>query len=252
MPLGCWPAALSSGHASGTQRRLLACCSAFVKRNRHTALAILHNLGHNLRQCRRVPRSQNPVPQRPSFGLTLSQVTHGLPTRLTPIYQNPAMHNPALLVVDVQRGFINEHTAHIPALIESLLPSYQNVFATRFYNPENSNYRRLIKWNRFSPKSADFEFAFTPTSNVRIINKPIYTCVNSEFLSTLEGLMISEIHIAGIDTDICVTKCAVDIFEKGLTPFVLAKYCASHAGPALHQAALKILARFIGSEQVIV
>lgn len=161
------------------------------------------------------------------------------------------MHSPALLVVDVQRGFINEHTAHIPALIESLLPSYQNVFATRFYNPENSNYRRLIHWNRFSLGSGDFELAFKPTSNVRVIDKPIYTCVSPEFLDTLKSLEISDIHIAGIDTDICVTKCAVDIFERGLTPYVLAKYCASHAGPELHRAALKIIARFIGRGQII-
>ena len=109
----------------------------------------------------------------------------------------------------------------------------------------------MIKWNRFSLGSDDFELAFEPTSSVRIIDKPIYTCVNPKFLAMLEDLGISDIHIAGIDTDICVTKCAVDMFERGLTPSVLAKYCASHAGPELHSAALRIIARFIGKGQII-
>ena len=161
------------------------------------------------------------------------------------------MTKTALLVVDVQKGFINEHTAHIPALIQELLPSYQTIFATRFYNPEGSNYRRLMNWHRFSRESPDMELAFTPTENVRIIDKPLYTCVTDTFLATLDELAITEIHIVGIDTDICVTKCAVDLFENERTPLVLAKYCASYAGPDLHNAALKIIPRYIGENQII-
>ena len=157
----------------------------------------------------------------------------------------------ALLVVDVQKGFINEHTAHIPALVQELIPSYQTIFATRFYNPEDSNYRRLLKWHRFSRESPDTELAFKPTENVRIIDKPIYTCVTDTFLATLDELEITAVHIVGIETDICVSKCAVDLFEKGRTPFVLAKYCASYDGPELHKAGLQIIAKYIGADQII-
>jgi nicotinamidase-related amidase len=93
--------------------------------------------------------------------------------------------------------------------------------------------------------------AFTPTENVRIIEKSIYTCVTDTFLAALDELDIAEIHIVGVDTDICVSKCAVDLFERDRTPFVLAKYCASYAGPDIHEAALKIIARYIGESQVI-
>ena len=157
----------------------------------------------------------------------------------------------ALLIVDVQKGFINKHTAHIPALVQELIPSYQTIFATRFYNPKGSNYRRLMNWHRFSKESPDFELAFAPTENVMIIDKPIYTCVTDAFLTMLDEFSITEIHIVGIDTDICVSKCAVDLFEKGRTPFVLATYCASCAGPYFHKAALQILARYIGKRQII-
>ncbi len=155
-----------------------------------------------------------------------------------------------LLIVDVQRGFINEHTAHIPKLVERLQHEYEYVFATQFYNETPSNYRRLLNWHRFSENSDDLEFAFNLKEGVQIIKKSIYTCVSPSFLFQLEELNAREVHIVGIDTDICVTKSAVDLFEVGKTPVVLGGYCASHAGNDIHLAALRILERYIGINQV--
>lgn len=159
--------------------------------------------------------------------------------------------SPALLIVDVQRGFINSHTAHIPSLVERLQHEYQTVFATQFSNPEGSNFRRLIHWQRFTPGSTDIELAFVADPKTQVIHKSIYSCVTDRFLSDLRREKITEIHVCGIDTDICVTKCAVDLFESGLTPFVLEKYSASHAGEAAHAGAINVLKRFIGKGQII-
>jgi nicotinamidase-related amidase len=156
-----------------------------------------------------------------------------------------------LLIVDVQVGFINEETAQIPQLVEALQSEYECVYATRFYNTEDSFYRKLIKWDRFGKDSADFPLAFAPSRNVTLIDKNIYSCVNDEFLNELNKKRIDVVDVCGIDTDICVTKCAVDLFENGIIPFVLAKYCASHAGEDAHRYALKTLGRFIGRGQVI-
>ncbi len=161
------------------------------------------------------------------------------------------MDKKALLVVDVQQGFINQHTAHIPALVEGLLPSYEHVIATRFFNPESSNYRRLIHWTRFSRGTEDAELAFRAGSNTVLIEKTGYTCVDAGFVKMLDGLGVDEVHIAGMDTDICVLKSAADLFDAGKTPVVLAWCCASHAGIEFHDAAIKIIARFIGAGQVV-
>ncbi len=159
--------------------------------------------------------------------------------------------NKCLLIVDVQRGFINDSTQHIPRKVEQIQKKYENVFVTRFYNEKDSFFRKLIEWNRFDIDSEDFELAFTPCSKAIIINKSTYTCVNSGFIQKLNNLKINTIDIVGIDTDICVTKCAIDLFEIGIIPRVLSDYCASHAGQVAHDFALKTLARYIGSKQVI-
>lgn len=155
-----------------------------------------------------------------------------------------------LLIVDVQNGFINQSTKHVPSLVEAEQLLYDYVVATRFFNPEKSFYRTLIKWERFSPGSEDIPLAFSARKDALIIDKPRYTCVSDDFIGWLSERNISVVHVCGIDTDICVTKCAVDLFEHGIEPVVLSGLCASHAGEDAHQNALNTLKRYIGKSQV--
>ncbi|NIY75862.1 cysteine hydrolase [Thalassospira sp. HF15] len=161
------------------------------------------------------------------------------------------MSNPALLVVDVQNGFVNDDTKHIVPDVQDLIGQYDNLYATRFINAgEESPYVRFMGWTRFLPGSDDIQLAVKVPENCVVIDKYVYTCVDESFLRSLKERGIDEVHICGIDTDICVTKCAVDLFEHGIRPVVLSRYCASHGGQELHDAALKILKRYIGKDQI--
>ncbi len=157
----------------------------------------------------------------------------------------------ALLIVDVQVGFINDATRHILPKVEALQKQYRHVYATRFVNIEGSPYRKLLDWHRFGERSADVALAFQPFDGVVIIDKNIYTCVNADFLEDLRGKGIDEVAICGIDTDACVSACAVDLFENGIKPVLLSDACASHAGAEFHEAALRILGRLIGKRQIV-
>ncbi len=157
-----------------------------------------------------------------------------------------------LLIVDVQKGFINRWTGHIPARVETLQDQYRRIIATRFLNPPGSLYRRLIGWHRFAPGSKDVELAFTPRPDARVIDKTAYSCVTGDFVNQLKQNRVATVHLCGIATDSCVLKCAVDLFEAGIEPVVLADCCASHGGPQCHQAGLMLLRRLIGEGQVVV
>lgn len=157
-----------------------------------------------------------------------------------------------IIIVDVQQGFINNATKHIPKLVENLQNEYKHIYITRFFNRQNSLYRKLIKWHKFDKNSDSFQLAFEPAKQAIIIDKDIYSCVNPEFIQELNAKKIKKVDVCGIDTDICVTKCCVDLFEAGIIPRVLANYCASNAGLKEHNFALKTLSRFIGKNQVII
>jgi nicotinamidase-related amidase len=158
--------------------------------------------------------------------------------------------SPVLLVVDVQRGFLNAWTEHVPAAVGRLQAGYDHVAVTRFQNPPGSPYRDLIGWSRFAPGSADTELAFAPRADAIVIDKSTYTCVDAAFLARLQEWNADTVDICGIATDNCVLKCAVDLFEAGIRPRVLSEYCASHGGPDCQEAGPMLLRRFIGEKQV--
>jgi nicotinamidase-related amidase len=156
-----------------------------------------------------------------------------------------------LLIIDVQQGFLNDWTRHLPARVERLQARYDRVIATRFVNPPGSPHRRWIHWQRCAPGSADLDLAFTPRPGTPILDKAIYSAVSDALFRALGGGDIAELHLCGIATDNCVLKTAVDLFERDIRPVVLADFCASHGGPECHHCGLRLLRRFIGADQVV-
>ena len=170
--------------------------------------------------------------------------------RITLKGANPTMSLSCLLIVDVQAGFINTATAHIPGQVEPLQAAYDRVFITRFFNPPISPFRSWMGYTRCARDSDDFKLAFKAREDARLLDKDRYTCVGPAFLDTLAGHNVHQVDVCGLDTDICVTKCAVDLFENGIRPIVLAGYCASSGGERAHLAGLATLARYLGNDQI--
>lgn len=156
-----------------------------------------------------------------------------------------------LLIIDVQNGFINDWTAHVPMRVEGLQETFDSVLVTRLYNPQKSLYRKLIGWNGFSLGSVDTQLAFAPSPDTTIIDKSSYSCVNTAFIDRLRRDGVSRVHLCGTNTDGSVLASAIGLFEAGFEPVILAHACGSTNGHTEHQAALQILRRLIGEKQVI-
>ena len=84
-----------------------------------------------------------------------------------------------------------------------------------------------------------------------IIEKHGYSACCPEVLDILRAHDIKEVHLAGVDTDCCVLKTAVDLFEENIRPIVLTEYCASDGGVESQKAGIKVLERLIGTEQLL-
>lgn len=156
-----------------------------------------------------------------------------------------------LIIVDVQKGAINDWTAHVPARVEGLQGSFDEVIVTRLYNPQRSLYRRLIGWNQFSLGSQETQLAFAPRAEATIVDTSSYNTVSEPLISRFKTAGINRVHVCGIATEGAVLLTAVSLFEQGIEPVVLAHACGSDAGHELHEAALQILRRLIGPRQVI-
>lgn len=159
-----------------------------------------------------------------------------------------------LLVVDVQNGFVNDRTRHVIDPVNALIHAFADrgewVAFTRFVNVEGSGYERWIGWTRFRTEPENAIHDEVETDGYPVFVKHGYTAFTDAFEAHVRALGVGRLVICGIATDGCVLKSAVDAFERGIEPVVVADACASHAGDEVHEAGLLLLGRFIGKGQL--
>ncbi len=163
------------------------------------------------------------------------------------------MSKKALFIIDVQKGFMNAHTLHLPAAVTALQrnPYYDTVLASRFINSAESPYIRWLGWERMQ-SGEETSLAFRPVNHAFIIDKGVYNSMNPVIFKMFEDSRIEEVHLCGLDTNMCVLITACAIFDDGrFRPYVLADACASHSGQEYHDCGLKLLEKAIGRKQII-
>lgn len=156
-----------------------------------------------------------------------------------------------LLVIDVQKDFINENTSKTLSKIKMLVDSkkYDIIAFTRFINDEDSTWYKELNYKGCMTKEQQ-EIAID-TKNYRIFDKRIYTALNDELKQFIDENNIDEIFLCGFDTDACVYKTALDLFENNYNIYVLENYTMSHKGLELHNIFINNLKRLIGKDNVI-
>lgn len=160
----------------------------------------------------------------------------------------------ALLVVDVQKGFINQFTEHIPDRVRRLIESgaYTPVLWTRFVNSPGSPYHTLLKWHACSepPETELVDQVADLAKSEDVFVKEGLTGIPDALAQRLKQEEFREISLVGIDTDMCILKVAMDVFDLGIEPIILVDCCASTGGLQSHLAGLSILSRNIGPHQL--
>ncbi len=156
----------------------------------------------------------------------------------------------ALIIVDLQRGFINEHTRHLSEPIERVQSRFHKIIATRYFKRGDSLMSKLLHIDGFRKGSPEAELAFRPRTDALILDKADYSCVNEDLVRRLRAWSIDRTYICGVDTDQCVLMIAADLLQSDITPIVCKDLTASAAGPDYHDCGLFLLRRLIGREQV--
>lgn len=103
----------------------------------------------------------------------------------------------ALIVVDFQRGFINQHTQHLCSPIEALQANFDHVVATRFYHRPGSTLCRLLGIEGYAKGSPETELALRPTHDAHVNEKASYSCLTPRFVALLRSWGVRTASAAG-------------------------------------------------------
>ena len=156
-----------------------------------------------------------------------------------------------LLVIDLQNAFIKKKKKKLPSKIEETIASnqYDVVAFTRFVNYEESLYVKKLNWR--GCLSDEDKTIVLDTKGYQVFDKSIYSAVTKEMVEYIHKNEITKIYLCGINTDCCVMKTALDLFELGYDIYVLENLCGSTCGIERHNQAIDILKRNIGEKYII-
>ncbi len=159
------------------------------------------------------------------------------------------------IAVDVQVGFMSAATASIPSAIQQFCERnhVEHRIFTRFINPGSGGpFVDILGWSRLQQEpevTLASEVASLPTL---VVDKFTYSpFVDTKLEDTLRKLEVRDVLVFGIDTDVCVLTTAVELFDRGFHPIVVSDLSMSHAGHRYHEAAITIIPRYIGADNVI-
>lgn len=156
-----------------------------------------------------------------------------------------------LLVIDVQKAFINNDTMDTFKKIKNLVKSieYSNIVYGKFINHKDSPFYNKLGYTKCS--DSDSQEIFIDTGDNKIIARDKYSLFTKELEDYIIANNIKDIFICGFDTDACVYKTALDLFENNFNVFVLKDYCFSSGGLKFHQYGIELLKRQIGENHII-
>ncbi len=160
----------------------------------------------------------------------------------------------ALVIIDLQEGFINKSTKRLPSRIKSFIKrhgqDYAVVLFTQYKNYPGSNFVKNLNYTSFMEKR---ENELVPDIKEFINKKNVFvkdtygSFIDNKVSNILRKNEIKEVDLAGVDTENCVLTFARDAFDRGYRINVLKNLCASHSSPKLHRAALEIIKYNIGN-----
>lgn len=162
------------------------------------------------------------------------------------------MTKTALLIIDVQNGFLSARTQKVLPRIHQLIDSgdFDLIIATKFFNPPSSPFRKYMGWDKLStPEETALEEKVALAADV-VIEKSTYGA-GEKISAELKKAKISKVVLVGVDTEVCVLQNAGQLFDLGYEVRVDFAGCASGGRWVDDTIFAEILGRTIGRKNLI-
>lgn len=163
----------------------------------------------------------------------------------------------ALIVIDVQKYFLNPYTKNIVKNIVKKIQrylsdnsdKYDKIYFTIFKNDPTGPVWQISKWKDCteSPDTDICDELQEFVNDKNLFYKNFYSALKvPEIKQEIIENNIQEVHLCGFDTDCCVLATAYDLFDQGIKPVILEDLTYSTSKDKLHDPAMKMIKRNIG------
>ena len=150
----------------------------------------------------------------------------------------------ALLLIDMQQGFLTKENAWVVPNIQALVREgkYDLVAEATFSVDEDSLWHRQVGVTYPKEETVSAIGDLLPDDRIRIEKSSKSAFKGSiDLESALRAARIEEVHIAGIDTHDCVLATAYEAFDLGFFTYVIEECTASSVSEEYREKALAIL-----------
>ena len=158
-----------------------------------------------------------------------------------------------VLVIDPQKGWINNHTEKLFERVNSFISDYglnDSTIITTFSNTQKSKFRKLLSWwDGFTDKGDTQIITLFNNKQFPVFRRRTYGMPPSLWKS-LRLRNVDELLITGVETDASIIKTAMDAFDRGINSWIIAELVGSTYGESGQEAGLRIARKVLGKDHV--
>ena len=131
-----------------------------------------------------------------------------------------------LIVVDMQKGFINKNNEFLIESIQHFLNEnkFDKVIFTKYKNKQNGPFINILGWNGLCDEDSQ-QFVVEYNKN-ELIEKYSYG-ISCKEIEKLKEQNIEEVYLCGTDIDACILNIAFNLFDNNIKPIFIKELCAT-------------------------
>ena len=156
-----------------------------------------------------------------------------------------------IIIVDMQKGFINDNNKYLVDKINTYLESnkFDNIFITQCINNNESPYKKILNWNGMT-NIDEQKLIINIPKQAKILTKNCYG-ISQNDIDLFRSLNINEIEICGTDIDACVLAIGFNLFDNNIKPIFIKDLCGtSSKNENMIKYAFSIIERQFGRDSI--
>lgn len=162
----------------------------------------------------------------------------------------------ALVVIDMQKGFCNELTSHLPRKICDFIKEHGDDFdciiGTKYVNHSESACYKYGEWYDCMEGSEDCELVDGLEELCdTVFTKDTFSCWNGEFKWYIKSRDIDELVFIGVNTACCVLASMFGAFDSVHSVKAIEDLCGSTEGVSNHNLGIEVMKECFLAKSVV-